>query len=83
MTTPGIWVLASRALGRPVTTTDTYPHVCGSILPGRHNDIRLYTRDCGACQAERQAERAVPAPLTDEAAALAAAVDQRRTGDRE
>lgn len=78
----GAWVLASRALGRPVTTTDTYPHICGSILPGRHNEIRLYARDCAACIAERQAQR-VPAPLTDEAAALAAAVDQRRTGDRE
>lgn len=83
MTTPGIWVLASRALGRPITTTDVYPHVCGSILPGRHGqDIRLHPIDCGACSAERQAA-VVPAPLSDEAAALAQAVDQRRTGERE
>jgi len=55
----GIWLLASHVVGRPVRTSDPYPHVCGWTGPGLMTGARveLRRRDCGAC-AEQQAKAA-------------------------
>jgi Bifunctional DNA primase/polymerase, N-terminal len=52
---PGRWLGASTALGRPVPTTESYPHVCRrtltDALSGR--PVRLTARDCAACWQQR------------------------------
>lgn len=45
----GIWLAASRLLGRPCRVDEPYPHVCR--IGGRR------ARDCGAC-AEQQRKAA-------------------------
>ncbi len=60
-TVPGHWIGASRALGRPVPTTDLYPHVCrctvtaDDTVSGR--PARLTARDCAACAQQRAPHR--------------------------
>lgn len=80
------WIAASKALGRPVPTTDPYPHLChrtvaAGAVTGR--PVRLDTRDCAAC-AHQRTPRAVAAlppapptletPMSDPAPMLAAAL---------
>jgi hypothetical protein len=47
----GIWVAATAAHGRDITTDQPYPHICGmpvpSVRPGR--PVYFGRRDCAAC----------------------------------
>lgn len=56
---PGLWIVATLALGRPVRLADTYPHICGTraTSPATGATVRLAPRDCGACPAP---DRTVP-----------------------
>lgn len=49
--TPGTWIKASLALGRPVPVDEPYPHVCGhtATSPRTGLPVRLRWRDCAAC----------------------------------
>lgn len=58
---PGLWIAASHALGRDVTTNEPYPHICNLDVVGRVTQppvrYRLWRRDCAAC-AEQAGRRA-------------------------
>ncbi|MGJ3223782.1 hypothetical protein ACQEUV_00115 [Micromonospora aurantiaca (nom. illeg.)] len=47
---PGVWLVASAALGRPVTAAEN-PHICGVTLTATRsgNAYRYAKRDCPAC----------------------------------
>lgn len=53
----GVWLGASRALGRPVQTTEPYPHIHGRSFVGQTTGqmVRLTRRDCPACHTSHQA----------------------------
>jgi len=54
----GVWLGASVRLGRPVSTIDPYPHVCGTDA-----NPQAWRRDCPACAEGRPLEAAErPAP---------------------
>jgi hypothetical protein len=57
--TAGSWLGASYVLGRDVTDTEPYPHICGVDVVGRvtRARFRVWRRDCAACQVDAQ-----PAP---------------------
>jgi hypothetical protein len=53
-TMTGVWLIASKALGRPVATDEPYPHIHGKVVVGHTGrEVRLQRRDCAACAAER------------------------------
>ena len=55
--TGGHWIAASKALGRLVATTETYPHICGRTVAAEDTvtgrPVRLGTRNCAACAHEK------------------------------
>lgn len=55
----GLWMGASRVLGRPVRADEPYPHICQWPLPGQHgrHPIRLTRRDCAACAEQAARDR--------------------------
>jgi hypothetical protein len=58
-TVPGRWIAASTVLGRPVPTTEPYPHIChrtgADTVSGQ--PVRLTARDCAACATQRAPHR--------------------------
>lgn len=50
-TTPGTWIAASKTLGRPVPTSEPYPHICGLTVTDTTSGrpTTLGRRDCAAC----------------------------------
>lgn len=50
----GQWIGASYALGRPVSTGEPYPHICGVTVTGSMTGVtvRLRERHCAACAAQ-------------------------------
>ncbi|MFG1839108.1 hypothetical protein ACGFH8_11815 [Micromonospora sp. NPDC049175] len=69
----GHWLVASRALGRPVPVAAPYPHTCNAVVTGTTSGrpVRLDRRDCVACQADPAAPDDAPAPALGQAARLA------------
>lgn len=51
------WLAASTILGRPVTDSETYPHICGRTLAAEDSlsgrPVYLLRRDCATCAQER------------------------------
>ncbi len=47
----GVWIAASKALGREVTTDEPYPHICGRTVTATASGrpVTLARRDCAAC----------------------------------
>lgn len=47
---PGVWLVASAALGRPVTAAEN-PHICGTTVweTTSGQPYRYAKRDCPAC----------------------------------
>ncbi len=49
----GVWIAASKTLGREVTADEPYPHICGRTVPGSRTvtgrPVTLDRRDCAAC----------------------------------
>jgi hypothetical protein len=70
----GLWLVATRVLGRPVPTGGPYPHICHTSLIGdlTGRPIRLASRDCPACAAPNQphTEVSMPDPVTILAAGI-------------
>ena len=64
--TGGHWIAASKALGRLVPTTETYPHVCGRTVAAEDTvtgrPVRLGTRNCAACAHEKHLKTYPSAP---------------------
>jgi Bifunctional DNA primase/polymerase, N-terminal/YspA, cpYpsA-related SLOG family len=58
---PSVWVAASTALRRVVSTAEPYPHLCGRWITGQDTTSgqprRLDRRDCAACLAHRGPSR--------------------------
>lgn len=55
-----VWIGASYALGREVTTDEPYPHICGNRVAGRMTPgltVRIGPPECAACAADRAARR--------------------------
>ncbi|MBL6277502.1 hypothetical protein JMF97_15185 [Micromonospora fiedleri] len=56
------WLVASAALGRPVTGDEPYPHVCRRRIDGTNTRsgraVYLQRRDCAACVQEYRPPRA-------------------------
>ncbi|WP_319460068.1 hypothetical protein [Micromonospora sp. RTP1Z1] len=48
---PGLWLVASTALVRPVPAGGRYPHICGSTVFATRSGqpYRYRGRDCAAC----------------------------------
>ncbi len=55
---PDVWIAASKALGREVTTEEPYPHICGRTVPGSRTvsgrPVTLDRRNCAACAEGRR-----------------------------
>ena len=50
----GVWLGASRILGRPVPVDEDYPHIHNARLPSGELLLR---RDCAACATEQAARK--------------------------
>lgn len=78
----GVWLGASRALGRQVTVAEPYPHTCGSYVTGpTGREVKLWRRDCAACGWEAEQERR--RQVAPEVAQEARAVEARMMGERD
>lgn len=77
----GVWLGATRALGRQVTVAEPYPHTCGSYITGTTGrEVKLWRRDCAACGWDEQERRQTVPP---EVAEEARAVEARMMGEKE
>lgn len=46
----GVWIAATRALGRPVLVDEPYPHICEIEVVGQvGRRFKTWRRDCAAC----------------------------------
>lgn len=52
-TVTGVWIAASKVLGRAVPADEPYPHICGRRVTGDQTmsgkPTRVGSKDCAAC----------------------------------